>query len=224
MSNGSQFMNDSGEVMSRASRQRKVDIMLRDQPGTNTSRIRGSFLDYLFCKDDLHSNVGWGAELGAAANIGQKRDRKAKAVGDRAGLATVLRDMHHSLAKSILASDFDDPVVHHLPMHGILVQNWVLTHIVVTHITGKYYAVQSIDRSQIPTKLDGNFGHFFADALELALRFRDGLAFTREVFLSHDSGRQSTDDVPEGQLLPPIDYQPPDVNTPVKPAKRVKRA
>ncbi|KAJ3146554.1 hypothetical protein HDU86_008486 [Geranomyces michiganensis] len=212
----------NGEVESRASRQRRVDAKLQDNPEANTSRIRGCNLDYLFCKDDRHSNLGWGAELGAAANVGQKRNRKLKAIGDRTGLATVLRDMHYSLAKRIHASDYDEAVVHHLPMHGILVQNWVLTHIVVTHITGRYYAVQTIDRAQIPTELDSNLGHFFADSLELVLRFRDGLAFTREVFLSHDdSGRQGTDEGPQGEMLPPIDYLSPDVNTP---AKRPRRA
>ncbi|KAJ3166814.1 hypothetical protein HDU87_001901 [Geranomyces variabilis] len=205
-----------GEVMSRASRQRRLDIARRQDPDNEFPNIRGAFLDYLFCRDDHHSEIGWGAELGAAANAGMKRD-DSKHVSDRKGLATVLRDMHHALAKHIQVGDFDDSIIRHLPIHGLLLQHWAISHVIVTYISGGYYAVQTIHRAQIPTRFDQNFGHFFSEALELILCFRDGVACTREILLAHDSGLPATDEWSDPGNSPPDDYIPcADYQTPSK--------
>ncbi|KAJ3162320.1 hypothetical protein HDU86_004800 [Geranomyces michiganensis] len=178
----------TGEILSQSSRHRRVETILRTDPEANTGAIRGSYVDYLFCKDDFPSDFGWGTELGAAVNVGMSRDYNSKKVNDRAGLATVLHDMHCALDRAIMAGPFEDTVIRHLPLHGIIVQNGVLSHIVLTYATDGYYTVQTIDSSRIPSKPDSHLASLFARSLELVLRFRDGLAFTRDIFLAQDPG------------------------------------
>ncbi|KAJ3152093.1 hypothetical protein HDU86_005938 [Geranomyces michiganensis] len=97
--------------------------------------------------------------------------------------------------------------------HGVLQQNWVLTHLAVIYLGGDFYAVRNVGNAQVPTKRDEEFEVSFAESLELALMFRDGLSWT---FLRQTSRkRRSASGLPVSGSHVGVKHE----NTPAKRAK-----
>ncbi|KAJ3134951.1 hypothetical protein HDU90_004276 [Geranomyces variabilis] len=213
-----------GEVMSRASQNRRVEALRRsNKVHTKSHTIRGALLDFLFSKESHETDLGWGVEIGAAANAGMTRSKLTKKVTDRIGLATVLRDMHCALVRSVQQGPCKDSVVRHLLMHGALMQNWTMQHVLVVYVGYGTYAVRTVTRAQIPTKIDAFFGKYFTETMRLALRFREGLVFTKDLFLTLVTDQDASDGMSQTSLVSSssdeafASYEGPDhINTPAK--------
>ncbi|KAI8819082.1 hypothetical protein EV422DRAFT_535020 [Fimicolochytrium jonesii] len=164
-----------GEVESRSSRRRRS---VEGKPAC------GAKCDYLFTSDDIGTDEGWGTEWSVAANVGMRRDARSKNVKDKAGLVTLLRDIHCRLANQ-MPRDFGerDTLIHRMHVSGMILQNWTAVHVVVAYVGGGYYACKEMARAQLPTKLDANFGSLFARSLRCFLQFRDGVSWTRDLYL-----------------------------------------
>ncbi|KAJ3171377.1 hypothetical protein HDU87_008335 [Geranomyces variabilis] len=146
--------------------------------------------------DDIGSQEGWGTEWAAALNIGIKRDQRSKAIRDKVGLLTLLRDIHCRLISQIPATVNDrDRLAHRLHVSGAILDNWTVVHIAL-YVGGGYYAAKEMARAQLPRQVDGNFGRFFARTVKCFLQFRDGVSWSRDLFLEalNDGDPGTSDD------------------------------
>ncbi|KAI8586316.1 hypothetical protein BDZ88DRAFT_455136 [Geranomyces variabilis] len=181
-----------GEVESRASRTRRANT---EQQATGKTTPCGARCDFLFTSDEINTDSGWGLEWGAAASIGMRRDLRTKVIHDKAGLISLLRDMHVLLTEKMPAVAEDrDKIVERMHISGTILHNWTAAHYLVAHIGRGFYAAKLIDRTQIPTCLDENFANFFANTMRCFLRFRDGIRWTHDLFLHGSQPDWKSDD------------------------------
>jgi len=146
-------------------------------------KVQGTYCDWLFSKHDLSSDLKWGQEFAAAANIGANPDKAKKMVNYAATLQVLLRDMHLALARNILRVRKNEraraiELLRKLPCSGILSSRFNYRLISVTYLTSGWYGCVELDWFQAPLTICDKFPSNFVRMARCMLQFRNLIRWT----------------------------------------------
>ncbi|RUS26066.1 hypothetical protein BC938DRAFT_471275 [Jimgerdemannia flammicorona] len=139
------FTYISGEVMSRASRSRRIQAI------DASADAEGYHLDWIFTKHDLAKDLSWGQEFSLA---GSKIENGQKILDNTLKVQKTLRDMHRTLIDTLSEAGGGvlSTKVIQLLLPGFVSSGFFVRVLLNVYLGGGYYGSIKLAEFDIPTK------------------------------------------------------------------------